>query len=60
MERVRKEYIRRTARAEHWDEVREARLRFFGHMQRKDNRYWAKNGQKKDMQGAGVTEAEIG
>lgn len=29
MERVRKEYIRRTARAEHWDEVREARLRYF-------------------------------
>ena len=44
MDQVRDAYIRGTAKMGRWgDKIRAARLRWFGHMLRKDDAYWEKD-----------------
>ncbi|KAF7692744.1 hypothetical protein HF521_010354, partial [Silurus meridionalis] len=53
MDRIRNEFIRGTAHVEHFgDKVREARLRWFGHVQRRDMGYIG--GDKEEGQGGGL------
>ncbi|PME06485.1 hypothetical protein A8A06_13560 [Escherichia coli] len=52
MDRIRNEYIRGTAHVEKFgDKVREARLRWFGHVQRRDSGYIGQRMLKMELPG---------